>query len=1263
MQSMHSYGARCAKPSTGSSRAPVKYSRPTHQPVAKRFATLLVMALTAFVISGCSSGDGGDNGSANPRDEITPQGLAFTYPFNGQQDVLLDTQMVVNFAGDVSGSMDDALELQVDGETAQPALRVEQDTDQSNILRLIPGGDLLPNTTYAVVATRTISGGNTRFNDGQTLLQFTTRPIDGRPADGAFEVVETTPGETNPVTGRTTIFTQFNTIRVRLNEPVDPASVNAQTFTVTDANGDSVDNARITAQGRYLVFDPVEDLAPGSYTIALSSDITSAFGKSLASYSVNRAVLSAGEMVTQNLELEPSAEDVDDLPANDLNGLAINNINIASPLLGSNDQPASVSPQRSTVQTILAEPGLEGFDDVIPATIRAGQKIQLTGLRLALNGDITTPINPSGPIDVNFINDVDVYLMSNDYRNIETPTAVRLRFDLGIGTLITAVAGQPGSQAFSQFVVQSLANGVFNQSALNIQAAGLAVPQPNGDLKIATVGTFPINVNLTDKATVDVALTLTLPNKPLDDQTPLDNDVIAPIVTAQSPSACLYVFGSPAYNASYTSASPIAFPEQVCNQVLAGGGLTPPFINSFPVESSPAITFSEPLDPASVNAGSVTLASSTGTVDASYRVEGFSVVIDPTETLQPGTNYTIRLNSSDMLTDLAGNAVTFENAFGPGQLIAFTTEPSVDSSPAAPLLGTLTPGIPCALEGGDFRSGGDNAGHCVGDMPGQDDEGNDLASNDFPVFENPANVAVDGFFSKLVASDSLVLADGCLTSGSGDGNSDNNATIAVQRMDGSGQCLGAVPGELALSNRDGGLTRGFSFRPTQPFEAGSRYWIVVCGADGNSCSNQIVDADGAALNTDPLNGTGSTPQSQAQSTTSGTDIVIPFDAIAATEAYYTNQFTLPESDTNGNGQFDDGEIAQGGNRTLINLTATAPTGAVIPVNGEQPDGRFASYLSLARPIAIRDTLDDCSVLSAVQNENGDNAIGSTPDECIQVSLLPGGVNSLTSLNISTDALAMVITQALGIDQITGLLDQLLNGSADGMSMGDMDAMDGGNPLTGALNQVVGGVTNILGPLLGDGAGAGDDQLPADVIAQLQMNPTTAPLGNLLVGLLSSDTPVSALPGLLDNLVDGLISTVTAGLVGDEPLQTGRVLLRFPNEDNVTQSGYIVEKCEGTNNGQPYDFEPCFAASLTLIANAPDGQGVTLNQQPIQVNLVGPVTFEQNGRLAIALNNVNTFQLNATALNLLPATATVMPGALNFQLVGSPTHGGREFPAP
>lgn len=1182
MQSMHSSGMRCAKPSKGSACAVFEGETPVRNTSVQRLAAFIFLVVTAIVMTACSSGGGGDNGSANPRDDVTPQGLAFTYPFNGQQDVVLNSQMVVTFAGDVSGSMDDALELQVDGETAQPGIRVDQDDDQPNILRINPNGDLLPNTTYSVVATRTISGGNTRFNDGQTLMQFSTRPIEGRPADGDFQAVETTPGETNPVTGRKTVFSQFNTIRVRLNEPVDPATVNADTFTVTGPNG-AVTDARITALGRYLVFDPIEDLAPGTYTIALSGDITSQFGKSLDGYSVERTVLSAGEMVKANLELTPSEDNVVNLPDNDLNGLEVNNINISSQLLGSNDQPASVSPQRGTVQTVLAEPGLQGYGDVIAATIRAGQKIQLTGLRLSLNGDVQTTINPSGPIDVNFINDVDVYLMSNDYRNIETPTAVRLRFDLGIGTLITAVAGQPGSAEFRQFVVQSLANGVFNQSALNIQAAGLAIPQRNGDLKIATVGTFPINVNRTDNATVDLELTLLLPNKAFEDQTPLQDDVIAPIVTAQSPSACLYVFGSPVYGPTYAAnqSSPTVLPEQACNQVLAGGGLAPPFINSFPVESSPAITFSEPLDPASVNSNSIQLMS-TGpiatTVPATYRVEGFSVVINPDDMLTPGTTYQITVNASAPLQDLAGNAVGFENAFGPGKKITFTTEPQIETNPTAPLLGTLSPGVPCALEGGDFMNGGDNAGHCVGDEPSADDDGN-TANNDFPVFSSPANVAVDGFFSKLVSTDSIVLADGCLANGSG--NTVADATVAVQEMDEGGQCVGAVPGELAIGNHGDQLTRSFSFRPSEPFQVGTRYWIVVCGTDGTSCTNQIVDDNGQALNTDPLNGTGSTLQSQATPADGGPTIVMPFNATEATENYYANQFTLPEADTNGNGQFDDGEINQAANRALVDLSS-----------GGISLGQFPTYLSLTRPIAIGPSIDSCT------DDLGDldaDTLSVDTDSCIQVTLLPGGVNSLTSINI-------------GLDAITNLLTGL---GDDASPVADIPVL---GPILGGLGDTVGAVTGVL---------------------------------------LGSDEQ----PGLLGSILEGL------GLENEaQPLQTGRILLRFPNDadEGVAQSGYIVEKCTGTSGGQPYDYEPCFVANLDLIANAPDTQVLTVNQQRFNTTIAGPVTFEQNGRLVISLKNLDPITLNATAL-ILPAQATIAQGNLNFQLVGSPTHGGREFP--
>lgn len=1215
MLSMHSRRMRCADSAQNSDAITPARAYTARHPRSGRLAVAALLIAAAAVLPACSSGGGGDNGEPNPRDEVTVTGLNFTYPFNGQQDVLLDTQMVVNFDGDVSSDTENALELQIGGEPAQPQIAVEQDDEQPNILRLTYTGDLQPAQTYSVVATRSLSGGNTDFNAGDTLFQFTTRPAEGRPADSDnLEVVSTTPGDTNPVTDRTSIVTTFSTFRVILNEPVDPATVDADSFTVTGDNGPV--EGRITALGRYLVFDPIDDLEAGDYRITVAPSVTSQFGKTLTSaYTATRSVIDPGELIKANLELTPSEDNVGDLPANSLNGLAINNVNIDSQLIGSNDQPASASPQRGTVQTELPKSGAQGFGDVIPATIRAGQKIQLTGLRLFLNGDVETSINPSGPIDVNFISDVDVTLMSNDYRNIETPTAVRLRFDLGIGTLITTPAGEPEN------IKESLANGVFNQSALNIQAAGLATPMPNGDLKIATLGTFPINVNRTDNATVDLELTLLLPNEAFEQQDKLVADTIAPIVTAQSPSACLYAFGSPGYTAFYTPtamnpkpASPTAFPEAFCQAPLNGqrpdqGGGLGLSINSFPIDSSPAITFSEPLNPETVNADSIQFTANgptVTTVPATYRVEGFSVVIDPVNLLEPSTQYQITLNSPNAIEDLAGNAVSFENTLGPSRTITFTTEPQVNTSLTPPLLGTLSPGIPCALEGGNFQTeaNGDTAGHCVGDNPGDDSE-----STNFPVFENPANVAIDGFFSTFVRTDSIVLADGCLINGNGSTNTLGDATIAIQEMDGT-QCVGVVPGELAFGNTtgtsndlgtagEGIYTRSFSFRPSSPFEQGKRYWTVICGTDGGACTSQITGVDGSALNTDPLNGTGSTAQSAAANPAGGPTIVMPFDAVAPTQNYYANQFTLPEADTNGNGQFDGedangngslddgedtngngvldtGEIGQPGNRALVDLSS-----------GEISLGQYQTYLSLTRPIVIGKSVDSC------EDDLGDfsaDTLSIETDACIQVALLPGGVNSLTSIN-------------LGLDVVGNLFEGL----------GEEDEV--------ADIPVIG---DILG-LLGDTVGA----------------------------------VTTALTNTLNTILQG------AGLSdAAQPLQTGRILLRFPNdadaEDGVAQSGYIVKKCSGTLAGRPYDYEPCFVANLDLIANAPDAQVLSVDQQTFTTGIVGPVTFEQNGRLVISLKNLDDITLNATAV-ILPARATIAQGNLNFQLVGSPTHGGREFP--
>lgn len=1077
----------------------------------------LAVALTAAAttLSACKSGHGGDNGTSNP-----PQasGATFAYPYKGQQDVRLATQIVVKFSQALAGKPGKALALRSgkpSGESA--AADISADSNQAGIVTIAPDTDLKPDTQYYIVATQDLD--NTSFGKGDTITQFKTGPMPGRPAATEhLEVTETTPGNKNPVTGHKSVFTEFNAVHVVFSEPVEAASVvKGDTFKFTNADGDEVPG-RLTVIGHELTFDPTEDLEPGKYKLALSNDIQSKFGKSLKAYSETKTVLDAGQMSTENLTVKPSSKNVGDLPTNNLGGGPVNLVRITNQLIGLNQQPAMNVPARQGITTTLAEGNQPGFGDVIAATIRGGQKFQLTPLNLKLNGDVPTHIK-SGPIQVQFANDADVYLKSNKaLHNITTPTAVQLRFDLAISTLIEASSDQQTT------IIQSLADGLFNQTALNIQAAGLAIPQDNGDLKIDTLGSFPILVNRTDRANVDFELSLTLS---ADNQKKVQKDTTPPYLVSQSPSACLYTFGQPGYDSVYADngAAPTALPEQNCADLLQQGDdqSTQSGINSYPVDASPALVFSEPLDPTTVNDDSIQLTSSNGDTKATYQVDGSSVVIDPQELLEPDTQYTIQLGNGEPIKDVAGNKLTDNPAGnGPGRTIKFTTEPLVDDNPAPPILGELTPGIPCALDGGDPANG--VAGQCVGDADNDTTE-------PYPVFQSPANVPVTASFSKLVQKDSIKLADGCLTGG-GNANSVSGATVALEQIDGSGQCAGTPDAGLAFANRNGDMTRGFSIRPVENLEPGNHYQIVVCGTDSSACSATIVGADGYALNTDPLNGTASTGANTSDDVAGGPDILMPFDATPVSDDYYATQYTVPYTDTNGNGKFDDGEHGQPANVALIKVSALE----IDIQNPDRDDELFASYLGLQRPIVIGKTLDDCSAVENVKNDDDESVIAE-PDHCIQVKLLPGGLTDQSNF------------------------------------------------------AVLGG------------------------------------------------------------------------------LKTGRVLLRYPYEQNDDgsagpQSAYIVPECKGTlPSGEDYDYSPCFAASQTLVANAPDAEVLTLDQQTFKINLVGPVSFEQNGRLVVSLHNVNTFSLDATLVlgDAVSSKATIEPNKLHFQLAGSAPHGGKAFP--
>lgn len=1218
-------------------RSPAK---PVGKPWVPAARHVLLGLFLAGSLAACSSGGGGDGGQGgdgpDPGDVIGGGGdasVAFSYPVNGQDDVYVKSQIAVAYRGDVDG--DPGLTLAIDGEPVDTD--VERDSDQSNIFRLSAAGEggveragLEPNANYSVVNA-----------DGDTLFSFTTRGYDGRPGAGDFSVAQLT-----RIGDRNVPFTAFNPIRARFTSPVDEGSVElceanetlGNDCTVAVSGPDGAVPGRLTILGSDMTFDPSSDLGDGTpnsrnaadydssdlvggqtYTVAFDG-VRSAFGDELATrFDVTPVAISEGDSVdtVQALTITGGSGD------SPLDGGARNLVNISSQLIGSNDQPASNADDRGGILTRLAgTTSGSRYNNTFPGLIPAGQQFDLTPLALKLNGEVDTPVDTDN-IRVRFINDADVYLASNaPLAGLEDPTKVLLRFDLGISTDVP-----------QDDPIAALSNGVFNQTAMNIVAAGLAVPQENGDIKLTTLGSFPVSVNRTGNAIVDFELELTLPNPSASDTVTVGADSTPPRIIAQYPSACLYTFNTQGFLsldavADIAGTTTLSAKESRCEEVSAASSMgQPKAINSFPLTGRPSILFSEPVDPISL-VGNIDLMANGASVESRLRAEGASVVIDPVEPLEPDTEYTVTVSNG--VADLSGNGLS-----GAASDFAFTTAPLVVGNDdivveTAPFIGSISVGLPCALQGGNFADGGDMAGRCVGDKPEPEPTVYDIPLPDadpvvanaspsltYPVFENPANVDLDIYFSKYVQSDSIDLADGCLIGGNGSQNSNSSATVALQRVDANGACEGVVDGRIALLSQKGSLTRGFSFRPEGHFEPGERYWLVICGSTdsannvgASSCSgtqSAITGEAGYALNTNPVRSTGNKGASYSQAGTIGTvqlrddrgeggpDLIMPFDAVEPTTDFYATTRALPATDTNGNGFFDSSmspsitdnddnarETPQAFDDSLGEEKAQ-PANEVELVYGANgqfgPGTQFPTppqkaYLSLGRPVAIRSLGpdEDCSAVTQVVQQNGtpddpsddQPIVSEVPDSCIPVSLLPGGITAITS------------TAGLGI------------------------------------------------------------------------------------------------------------------------LSSGRILLRYPNEraedDPLVagdpQQGYIVPRCEGTftypadsadPNGdtvsEEYDYQPCFVGNLTLTVNGPalsnfgEGQpGIepvdVLKQQDINVQVFGPVGFEQNGRLVISTRNTNQFQISA-ALPFGPSTlvspARVYPGKQALQLVGPAIHGGLSFP--
>ncbi len=1247
---------------------------------------VLLGCLLAGTLTACTSGDGGDNGGAGNPDTGAdvgavnpdqPAGLAFSYPVNGQTDVYPGTTIAFAFNGDASGSVQ-----LVDTQSGKvlPASVVNRGNGIFNVYPADSDAQMAPATTYAVVAQGAIGDGdNTQFANGDTLFAFTTAAAGGASTSSDFTLVNFPSGTDAgfPINGESFPFTQFNTLRARFSQPVDEGSVKLCTgsealgdsnctVAVTGPDGSNV-AGRLSVLGKNFVFDPGsispnptnqdadqydgDDLAANvKYTVSFDDDFISASGNSLSgtdSFSVTPLGINTGNRVdvVQRVRIGPT----NDNGISPLTGQTADVIQLASQLIGSYNLAAFPSRDQGLgLQVRLAAFNGERFGGKIPTLLPRGQRFILQDFNLSLgsqlndngtftDGQIDTPVNLDA-LNAQFANDSDIYLLANNLSNVETPTRVAQRVDLNIFGQVA-----PNSP------IAALSNGVVNQTALNVLASGIAVPQDNGDIALALYGSFPIKVNRDGEAAVNFELELTLPAA-ADDQPTIVADRSAPFITGQYPSACSFTFGLEDFPTT-SQLTRVSQPEADCVEYIQGNNFgfprayeqfvalsnaaaptadlpneedffrslsdlvttaaSQPFINSTSPESELEIVFDEPIDPASARNSFSLYQNDENLVATRIRAEGSSVIIAPIDGLKPGTYYEIRVSGS--AADLSGNELTFSDYNVP---INFETQPIVAGNEdvvrqIAPFVTAISTGLPCALANGDFMSGGSVAGRCVNDLGG-DSSFSEVFDTllspvvTYDVFRNPSNRAITSTFSKEVRANSIVLSTSCLTGAAGNDGSDS-ATVALQKVDSDGNCEGAVSGTVSFNGTrtdESGqvLVNGMQFNPSKALEVGQRYWFVMCGSENpnpvfiaespaptssNGCASgaTIRGREGYALNTNPLRGIG----------TRATGTSFTADGVQQI-------FTADRGD--------------GGPDLIVPFDATEAT---------------ANYSSIFRAFPAADT-----------NGNGffenEPAFGSEPTP--ELPIIPGGfVTGITSVQ-------------------SGPFD---------------DSLGRENPQP--ENRLLSQTSIAFQP--------GQQRLPA----------------NTNIAYLSSDLPITVLEvknggscGEVDELANnsvfesvsgntclpveispGALSYVTSFKAANLA-SIGATLLRFPGVDDVegrqAQLGYIVNSCEGSLNGEEFDYSPCFVAKIKVTANFPgtlvEGQTsfflLKLLQQDFDISLVGPVSFQQNGKLTISTTNTKTFQIRGqVGANGGSSVTSVEPGQQTLQLVGSAIHGGKAFP--
>lgn len=803
--------------------------------IMKRPLALFFAGSFTLLLAACG---GSDQTASTPKSWSANNTLTYAYPYNGQAEIAPTAPVVLHFADKLSETSAAALKshFSISG-AGNPDFTVSI-VDEGRGVVLQPTAKLTENTSYSIAW----SGLASADGDIKPVpITFKTRAASkgsrALVSDGSsFTVARSLPVQSNFP------FMDFSSVRLQFTQPIAEKSLEyglGKSVSLEDASGALVP-ARILSSKRLLTIDPVNDLVPGQkYTLRLSSALKSTLGDSLTPGSYGALELTpknSTPRATTALLAGDSGTDPDKI-VSPLTGAPINNVPITSTLLGNE----SASQQIGNLFAELAF--VPNYPDATPLRVPRGNMLAGSSVDVKIVGKVPANLN-TGAVKVNIISDANGYMTANPYSNSpNVPRQVYLVMDAAMSS------------------ENSSANGAFNQNIMHIEVVGTAIVK-NGKLVMDGVGVAELDVLGLDQAAGVLSFHLE----------GYENEHVAPspVPDTTAPALQSWVPGD------------VSADSNAVARARPGDPVT--------------LTFTEPLDPASINSTSLQFLRG-GVAEAfSWRADGTSIVIKPTTPLMHGANYTVQLSTG--ITDIAGNGlVTSYNK-------QFTMSTLSTPASRSPVVLAAYPGYPCVTTGSSATVVGSiitgTQGRCAG---GKTDD------DQLPIPDLPVDRGISIQFSQSMNAASI-----------------NSTSFKVETSStGASNSWTLVPGRLEVSEQ------ALRFYPDSKWEAGKlfRYTLASNGNDGSSSCNpasQMCGSNGLPLQTQIL---ADGPSNAPAASGGGPNMVLLFKTVAASTSTLQRLRGLPTSDVNANFLHDAGEpdaTGSGDDYSAVNAARIKVTG-------------------------------------------------------------------------------------------------------------------------------------------------------------------------------------------------------------------------------------------------------------------------------------------------------------------------------------------------